>query len=91
MFAADEIQLDLKINSVRFPLPFTPGDEFFFQETKNTLAEEMCISLHKERAIHLLAFTSVRSLERSLLPLSPSHPPQLRVPQSALQGAQNGG
>lgn len=57
-FAADEIQMYLKINSALFPFPFTAGDGFFFQETKNTLAKETCISLLKERAIHLLAFTS---------------------------------
>lgn len=53
VFAADEIQMDLKINSALFPLPITPEDGFFFQETKNTLPKETCISLRKERAIHL--------------------------------------
>lgn len=50
---ADEIQMDLKINSALLPLPFTSGDELFFfsfsfsQGIKTTLAEEMCTSLCK--------------------------------------------
>ena len=52
-FAADGIQMYLKINSARLPLPFTPGDGFFLQATKNTSAKGTCVSLPKERAIHL--------------------------------------
>lgn len=74
-FAADEIQMDLTINSALFPLPFMAGDRFFSKIRKIPWHRKCVFPSAKKDLFICSHLPVVGSPERSSLLLSPSRPP----------------